>query len=112
MPLHHLRKLFLILLENFRAHISVARDVDPFAESARRFTNEHCVPPEVPDGIPPEEEPINQVWDMRDDFLNIQVPRDSNPTSNIPSHATTVEDPYQGPNSPTEDTHVVCVEFA
>ncbi|KAH7273651.1 hypothetical protein MRS44_001462 [Fusarium solani] len=81
-------------------------DVDPFAESARRFTNEHCMPPEVPDGIPPEEEPINQVWDMRDDFLNIQVPRDSNPTSNIPSHATTVEDPYQGPNSPTEDTHV------
>ncbi|KAI8684713.1 hypothetical protein NCS57_00138100 [Fusarium keratoplasticum] len=85
-------------------------DVDPFAGM---FTSRQFMPLEgMPDGIPPEEEPIDRVWEMRDDYLNIQVPRDNNPTSNIPTHTTPVEDPYQGPNSPTEDTHVVRVKFA
>ncbi|RMJ17138.1 hypothetical protein CDV36_003184 [Fusarium kuroshium] len=78
-------------------------DVDPFAESTRRFTFEQFVPLGVPDGIPPEEEPIDRVWEIRDDYLNIQA---DNSASNIPSHTAPVKDPYQGPNSPTEDTHV------
>ncbi|RSL71419.1 hypothetical protein CEP53_001498 [Fusarium sp. AF-6] len=78
-------------------------DVDPSAESSQRFTSEQFAPLGVPDGIPPEEEPIDRVWEMRDDFLNTQA---NNPTSNIHSHTAHVENPYQEPNSPTEDTHL------
>ncbi|RSM10676.1 hypothetical protein CEP52_003475 [Fusarium oligoseptatum] len=91
-------------LDNMRptANASVpSADVDPFAESSRRFADEYFMPHETPDGIPPEE-----VWKIPDDYLNAQVPRNDNPSLNIPSHAATVEDPSQGPNSPTEDTHV------
>ncbi|KAI8719371.1 hypothetical protein NCS52_00717800 [Fusarium sp. LHS14.1] len=77
-------------------------DVGPSAGASRRFTDQYFMLPGVPDGIPPDSE----VWHLQDDFLPTQVPRNNIPTSNIPSHAATVEDPYQEPDSPTEDTHI------
>ncbi|EEU48774.1 uncharacterized protein NECHADRAFT_75259 [Fusarium vanettenii 77-13-4] len=98
-----------IELDNMQSTRNVSgpsADVNPSAEPSRRFAREFFMPPELPDGIPPEEGPIGRPWETRDDFLDPHVPRNNNTTSNIPSHAATAEDPYQEPDSPTEDTHV------
>lgn len=112
MPLRHPRELFLTLLEDFHAHQYVVRDVDPFAGTSLMFTFRQFMPLEgMPDGIPPTDEPdepTDRVWEIRDDHLDPQVPRDGNPTSNIPSRAAP-EDPYQVPNSPAQETQVVRV---
>ncbi|KAM6537444.1 hypothetical protein FALCPG4_003365 [Fusarium falciforme] len=84
-------------------------DVDPFAGTSLMFTFRQFMPLEgMPDGIPPTDEPdepTDRVWEIRDDYLDPQVPRDGNPTSSIPSQAAP-EDPYQVPNSPAQETQV------
>ncbi|KAM6532024.1 hypothetical protein FSOLCH5_001459 [Fusarium solani] len=84
-------------------------DVDPFAGTSLMFTFRQFMPLEgMPDGIPPTDEPderTDRVWEIRDDYLDPQVPRDGHPNSNVPSQASP-EDPYQVPNSPTQETQV------
>ncbi|KAM0440923.1 hypothetical protein ACHAPT_000226 [Fusarium lateritium] len=85
-------------------------DIDPFAGSTLAFTFRQCMPFEgMPDGITTPDEPTtDRVWEIRDDYLEFSVPGRDNPASNVTAQTTAkpAEDPYQVPNSPTEDTQV------